>query len=59
MKTDNLKTTLISAEQVARWDKERGHQMLHAVTPELCTAESTLKKASGQQEVFKKLLLLY
>ncbi|XP_073098372.1 uncharacterized protein [Manis javanica] len=50
MKTDNLKTTLISAEQVARWDKERGHQMLHAVTPELCTAESTLKKASGQQE---------
>ncbi|XP_028351790.1 coiled-coil domain-containing protein 170-like isoform X1 [Physeter macrocephalus] len=49
METD-LKTTVDSAEQDARWDKERAHQMLETVTPELCTAKSTLEEVPGQQE---------
>uniref|UniRef100_A0A8D0ZM43 Coiled-coil domain-containing protein 170-like n=1 Tax=Sus scrofa TaxID=9823 RepID=A0A8D0ZM43_PIG len=50
METD-LKITLDSAEQEAKWDKERAHQMLETVTPELCTAKSTPEEASGQQEL--------
>ncbi|XP_030711075.2 coiled-coil domain-containing protein 170-like [Globicephala melas] len=49
METD-LETTVDSAEQDARWDKERAHQMLETVTPELCTAKSTLEEVPGQQE---------
>uniref|UniRef100_A0A8C0C3W4 Coiled-coil domain-containing protein 170-like n=1 Tax=Balaenoptera musculus TaxID=9771 RepID=A0A8C0C3W4_BALMU len=49
METD-LKTTVDSAEQDVRWDKERAHQMLETVTPELCTAKSTLEEVPGQQE---------
>ncbi|XP_026342669.3 coiled-coil domain-containing protein 170-like isoform X1 [Ursus arctos] len=51
MKTDNLKTTLDSAKQEARGDKEKVHQLLDAVTPELCTAKSTLDKVPQQQEL--------
>uniref|UniRef100_A0A673U894 Coiled-coil domain containing 170 n=1 Tax=Suricata suricatta TaxID=37032 RepID=A0A673U894_SURSU len=52
MKTDNLKTTSDSAKKEARGDQEKVHQMLDAVTPEPCTAKSTLdNKVSGQQEV--------
>ncbi|KAK1339286.1 hypothetical protein QTO34_019967 [Cnephaeus nilssonii] len=53
MKTDNLKTTLDPTKQEARWDKDGTHQMLHAVSPELCTAKSTLEEVSGrpQEEV--------
>ncbi|XP_047591361.1 golgin subfamily A member 6-like protein 22 isoform X1 [Lutra lutra] len=50
MKTDNLKTTLHSAKQKARGDKEKVHQLLDAVTSELCTAKSTLDKVPGQQQ---------
>ncbi|VCX24035.1 unnamed protein product [Gulo gulo] len=50
MKTDNLKTTLHSAKQEARGDKDKVHQLLDAVTPELCTAKSTLDKVPGQQQ---------
>lgn len=49
METD-LETTVDSAEQDARWDKERAHQMLETVTPELCTAKSTPEEILGQQE---------
>ncbi|TKC50829.1 hypothetical protein EI555_020429, partial [Monodon monoceros] len=49
METD-LETTVDSAEQDARWDKERAHQMLETVTPELCTAKSTPEEVPGQQE---------
>ncbi|XP_061037468.1 uncharacterized protein LOC133084715 [Eubalaena glacialis] len=49
METD-LKTTVDSAEQDVRWDKERAHQMLETVTLELCTAKSTLEEVPGQQE---------
>lgn len=59
VKTGNLKTPLDSAKQEASWDKDRAHQMADAVTPELCTAKSTLEDVSGRpQEVFKHLLLL-
>ncbi|CAK7316822.1 Nucleoside diphosphate kinase A [Vulpes lagopus] len=51
MKAENLKTTLDSAKQEARGDKEKVHQMLNAVTPELCTAKNTLDKVPGQQEL--------
>ncbi|XP_034498503.1 coiled-coil domain-containing protein 170 isoform X2 [Ailuropoda melanoleuca] len=51
MKTDNLKTTLDSAKQEARGGKEKVHQLLDAVTPELCTAKSTLDKVPQQQEL--------
>ena len=51
MKAENLKTTLDSAKQEARGDKEKVHQMLNAVTPELCTAKNMLDKVPGQQEV--------
>lgn len=51
MKTDNLKTALDCAKQEARGDKEKVHQLLDAVTPELCTAKSTLDKVPQQQEV--------
>ena len=51
METD-LKITLDSAEQEAKRDKERAHQMLETITPELCTAKSTPEEASGQQEVW-------
>ncbi|XP_029808734.1 uncharacterized protein LOC115302878 isoform X3 [Suricata suricatta] len=52
MKTDNLKTTSDSAKKEARGDQEKVHQMLDAVTPEPCTAKSTLdNKVSGQQEL--------
>ncbi|CAK6432003.1 unnamed protein product [Pipistrellus nathusii] len=53
MKTDNLKTTLVPTKQEARWDKDGTHHMLHAGTPELCTAKSTLEEVSGrpQEEV--------
>ena len=50
MKTDNLKTTLRSAKQETRGDKEKVHQLLDAVTPELCTAKSTLDKVPGQKQ---------
>uniref|UniRef100_A0A8D0SJW1 Coiled-coil domain-containing protein 170-like n=1 Tax=Sus scrofa TaxID=9823 RepID=A0A8D0SJW1_PIG len=50
METD-LKITLDSAEQEAKRDKERAHQMLETITPELCTAKSTPEEASGQQEL--------
>ncbi|XP_014639772.1 PREDICTED: coiled-coil domain-containing protein 170-like [Ceratotherium simum simum] len=51
MKTDKLKPTLDSAEQDTRWDRERAHQVLDAVPPELCTAKSTSEEVSGQQEL--------
>nr|XP_055160273.1 coiled-coil domain-containing protein 170-like isoform X4 [Nyctereutes procyonoides] len=51
MKAENLKTTIDSAKQEARGDKEKVHQMLNAVTPELCTAKNTLDKVPGQQEL--------
>lgn len=52
MKTDNLKTTLDPTKQEARWDEDGTHQILDAVTPELCTAKNTLEEVSGQpQEV--------
>ncbi|XP_048969201.1 coiled-coil domain-containing protein 170-like isoform X1 [Canis lupus dingo] len=51
MKAENLKTTLDSAKQEARGDKEKVHQMLNAVTPELCTAKNMLDKVPGQQEL--------
>lgn len=58
MKTDNLKTTLDPTKQEARWDKDGTHQMLHAVSPELCTAKSTLEEVSGRpQEVLKKIII--
>ncbi|XP_007460135.1 PREDICTED: coiled-coil domain-containing protein 170-like [Lipotes vexillifer] len=50
METD-LKTTVDSAEQDTRWDKERAHHMLETVTPELCTAKSTLEEVPGQEEL--------
>lgn len=39
----DLKTTVDSDEQEARWEKKI-HQMLETATPELSTAKSTLKK---------------
>ncbi|XP_059522157.1 uncharacterized protein LOC132216682 isoform X2 [Myotis daubentonii] len=53
MKTDNLKTTLDPTKQEARWDKDGTHQILDAVTPELCTEKNTLEEVSGrpQEEV--------
>ncbi|XP_045862964.1 girdin-like [Meles meles] len=51
MKTDNLKTTLHSAKQEARGDKEKVYQLLDAVTSEPCTAKSTPDKVPGQQEL--------
>lgn len=44
MKKDNLKTTLDSTNQEVRWDKKRAPQMLDAVTPVLCKANSTLEE---------------
>lgn len=49
-KTDNWKTTLNSAKQEARWDKDKAHQMLDTVTPEPCTTKSTLEEVSGRQQ---------
>ncbi|XP_054547000.1 coiled-coil domain-containing protein 170-like [Talpa occidentalis] len=51
MKTDNLKITLDSAEQEARRDKERAHQTLDIVIPELCTSKSPREEVSGQELV--------
>uniref|UniRef100_G1PZA9 Coiled-coil domain containing 170 n=1 Tax=Myotis lucifugus TaxID=59463 RepID=G1PZA9_MYOLU len=50
MKTDNLKTTLDPTKQEARWDKDGTHQILDAVTPELCTSKNTLEEVSGQPQ---------
>nr|XP_045378049.1 coiled-coil domain-containing protein 170 isoform X3 [Camelus bactrianus] len=50
METD-LKTALDSAKQEARWNKERAHPMLETVTPELCTAKSTLEEVPGQEKL--------
>ena len=53
VKTGNLKTPLDSAKQEASGEKDRAHQTVDAVTPELCTAKSTLEEVSGRpQEVF-------
>ncbi|XP_017909249.1 PREDICTED: coiled-coil domain-containing protein 170 [Capra hircus] len=49
METD-LKTTVDSDEQEARWDKKKIHQMLETATPELSTAKSTLEEVPGKQE---------
>ncbi|ELK35546.1 hypothetical protein MDA_GLEAN10003122 [Myotis davidii] len=53
MKTDNLKTALDPTKQEARWNKDGTHQILDAITPELCTAKNTLEEVSGrpQEEV--------
>lgn len=48
METD-LKTTVDSDEQEARWEKKI-HQMLETATPELSTAKSTLEEVPGKQE---------
>ncbi|KAF6130866.1 hypothetical protein HJG60_007834 [Phyllostomus discolor] len=50
MKTGNLKTPLDSAKQEASWDKDKARQMVDAVTPELCTAKSTLEDVSGRPQ---------
>nr|KAF6387682.1 hypothetical protein mMyoMyo1_008141 [Myotis myotis] len=50
MKTDNLKTTLDPTKQEARWDKDGTHQILDAVTPELCTEKNTLEVSGRPQE---------
>ncbi|XP_069343657.1 coiled-coil domain-containing protein 170-like isoform X2 [Eulemur rufifrons] len=55
MKTENLKATLDSREQEVRSDKDRAHQMLDAVTPELSTAQSTLEEVSGQEQKARNL----
>ncbi|XP_010845088.1 PREDICTED: coiled-coil domain-containing protein 170-like isoform X3 [Bison bison bison] len=49
METD-LKTTVDSDEQEARWDKKKIHQVLETATPELSTAKSTLEEVPGKQE---------
>ncbi|XP_044780791.2 coiled-coil domain-containing protein 170 isoform X2 [Bubalus bubalis] len=49
METD-LKTTVDSDEQEARWDKKKIHQVLETATPELSTAKSTLEEVLGKQE---------
>ncbi|XP_073751431.1 uncharacterized protein [Callorhinus ursinus] len=50
MRTDNLKTTLDSAKEEARGDKEKVHQLLDTGTPaEFCTAKGTLDKVPGQK----------
>nr|XP_012633147.2 uncharacterized protein LOC105878338 isoform X3 [Microcebus murinus] len=50
MQTENLKATLDSGEQEVGSDKERAHQMLDAVTPELSTAKGTLEEVPGQEQ---------
>ncbi|KAB1277564.1 Coiled-coil domain-containing protein 170 [Camelus dromedarius] len=55
METD-LKTALDSAKQEARWNKERAHPMLETVTPELCTAKSTLEELADFRETIMKML---
>ncbi|KAI5232267.1 Laminin Subunit Alpha-3 [Manis pentadactyla] len=59
MKTDNLKTTLISAEQVARWDKERAHNRCYMLSL-LSSAQQRahLKKHQDNKSLltFEKLL---
>ncbi|XP_057588603.1 coiled-coil domain-containing protein 170-like [Hippopotamus amphibius kiboko] len=55
METD-LKTTVDSAEQEARWDKERPHQMSETVTPELCRTKSTLEDIVDFREAIMKTL---
>ncbi|KAM8783509.1 uncharacterized protein V5649_013727 [Rhynchonycteris naso] len=50
MKTGDLKTTLDSAKQEARWDKEGAHQILDAVTSEPRTARSTIEEVPGQPQ---------
>ena len=49
METD-LKTTVDSDEQEARWDKKKIHQVLETATPEFSTAKSTLEEVLGKQE---------
>ncbi|XP_052503338.1 coiled-coil domain-containing protein 170-like [Budorcas taxicolor] len=49
METD-LKTTVDSDGQEARWDKKKIHQMLETAAPELSTAKSTLEEVPGKQE---------
>uniref|UniRef100_A0A287AT97 Coiled-coil domain-containing protein 170-like n=1 Tax=Sus scrofa TaxID=9823 RepID=A0A287AT97_PIG len=55
METD-LKITLDSAEQEAKRDKERAHQMLETITPELCTAKSTPEELVNFRETIMKML---
>ncbi|XP_037690965.1 coiled-coil domain-containing protein 170-like [Choloepus didactylus] len=50
MKTDNLKTTVDSAEQDVRSDKERAHQMSDTATREPYTVKSTFHHVSGQEQ---------
>ena len=50
METD-LKTTVDSDEQEARWDKKKIHQVLETATPELSTAKSTLEVPGKQEKV--------
>uniref|UniRef100_A0A8C3YWK3 Coiled-coil domain-containing protein 170-like n=1 Tax=Catagonus wagneri TaxID=51154 RepID=A0A8C3YWK3_9CETA len=47
----DLKTTLDSAEQEAKRDKERAHQMLETITVELHPAKSTPEEVPEQQEL--------
>ncbi|XP_014439679.1 LOW QUALITY PROTEIN: coiled-coil domain-containing protein 170-like [Tupaia chinensis] len=50
MKTDPWKTTSDSAEHEARTNKERAHEMLDAVRPELPTAKSIPKEVPGREQ---------
>nr|KAF6501072.1 hypothetical protein HJG59_008053 [Molossus molossus] len=59
MKINNLKTTLDSAKQEARWDKDRAHQMVDAVTPELAQQRIHLKKYQDNDKSMSTFETLY